>query len=150
MSSNTLLAPLYKSILRYTSETLEAINATPGLPAVLYHDWESRGDEDKLPRSTLIGVEAFGFRENQGLWEIRFGLGVSSYRDANLLQEIELLDFLQTRFGEGCKVPLYEVRGAAAEQVSELVSVDFQTLPMSQSTYRNYREIGIELKRTGT
>lgn len=150
MGSNTLLAPIYKSILRYTAETIEVINATPGLPRVAYHDWEARGEEDKLPRMTLVGIEAFGFRENQGLWEIRFGLGVSSYRDANLLQEIELLDFLQTRFGEGCKVPLYEIVGATAEQVSELVSTDFQTLPMSQSTYRNYREVGIELKRTGT
>jgi len=148
--SNTIIAPLFKSILRYTSETIEEINAAGVYPEVRYHDWESRGDEDKLPRCTLIGVEAFGFHENRGLWDIRFGLGVSSYRDANLLDEIELIDFLHTRFGEGRKVPLYAVSGDNAEQISELVSTDFQSLPMSQSSYRNYREIGIELKRTGT
>lgn len=148
--SNTLIAPIYKSILRYTSEVITEINSLGTYPEVGYHDWEARGDENTLPRMTLIGIEGFGFRENQGLWEIRFGLGVSSFRDANLLHEIEILDFLQTRFGERCKVPLYDVTDNTAVQVSELVSVDFQTLPMSQSTYRNYREIGIELKRTGT
>lgn len=148
--SNTLIAPIYKSILRYVADTITEINASGDYPQVLYHDWESRGDENALPRATLIGVEAFGFRENRGLWEIRFGLGISSHRDANLQSEIELIDFLQQRFGEGCKVPLYEIVADAAEQVSELVSTDFESLPMSQSTYRNYREIGIELKRTGT
>lgn len=148
--SHKLIAPIYKSIMRYTADVITEINATPGYPPVQYHDWESRGDENSLPRATLIGVEAFGFRENRGLWDIRFGLGISSYRDANLLQEIELIDFLQTKFGEGCKVPLYDIIGEAAQQVSELVSTDFESLPMSQSSYRNYREIGIELKRTGT
>lgn len=148
--SNTVYAPLYKSIMRYTSEVLDAVNASGQYPLVSYQDWESRGDEDKLPRNTLIGVEGFGWRENRGLWDVRFGLGISSFRDANLLVEVELIDFLHTKFGEGRKVPLYDVIGEDAVQTSELVSTDFNVLPMAKSTYRNYRTIGIELMRTGT
>lgn len=148
--SNVLIAPLYKSILRYVTDVIVEINAAGTYPFVSYHDWESRGDEDKLARNTILGIEGFGFRENRGLWDIKFGLGLSSFHDANLQDEIELVDFIQTRFGEGKKVPLYEVQGEIANQVSELVSTDFQMLPMAKSTYRNYRTIGVELMRTGT
>ena len=147
MNKAEIIAPLYKSIVRRTSDLLEEMNATGKYPEVRYHDWESRGDENKLPQMTLIGVEAFGFEENGGLWIIRFGLGVSSFRDANLINEIEMISHLHTVIGEGCKVPLLN---SLAELESELVVTEFQVLPMSASELRNYRTIGIELKRTGT
>lgn len=148
MSKQEIIAPLYKSVVRFTTDLIDNMNAVGRFPAIGYHDWESRGDENKLPSMTLIGVEAFGFEENRGLWIIRFGLGVSSFRDANLLNEIEMISYMQTLFGEGCKVPLLNVETAA--EVSELVVTEFQMLPMAQSELRNYRTIGIELKRTGT
>ena len=148
MDKPEIIAPLYKSVLRHTSDMIDAITATGRFPPVGYRDWESRGDEDQLPRITLLGVEGFGFRENQGLWDIRFGLGISSYRDTNLLNEIEMISYIQNQwFGEGCKVPLLN---ELAEIQSELVSTDFEMLPMSQSEIRNYRTLGVELKRTGT
>jgi len=147
MDKPEIIAPLYKSIVRRTSDLIDEMNATGRYPPLAYQDWESRGDENALPRMTLLGVEAFGFEENRGLWLIRFGLGISSFRDANLLNEVEMISYLQTRMGEGCKVPLLDSLGLLE---SELVVTEFQMLPMSASELRNYRTIGIELKRTGT
>ncbi|MET0377068.1 MAG: hypothetical protein ABW128_22775, partial [Rhizorhabdus sp.] len=72
---------------------------------------------------------------------------LSRFRDANLHDEMEMVSYLHQRIGDGCKVPLLN---ELAEIESELVVTAFELLPMSQSTQRNYRTIGIELKRTGT
>lgn len=113
-----------------------------------YHNWESRADENKLPKMTLIGTDGFSFRENQGRWLIRFALAVSSYRDANLANEIELIGAIQDRWGEGQKVTLLDVTDGSVD--SEMVVSEFEVMPMAQSELRNYRTIGIELLRTGS
>lgn len=115
---------------------------------IKYHNWESRGDENKLPPFTLIGLEGFGFNENLGRWVIRFGLGVSSLQDFNLLREIEMIDVIQQRYGQGNKISLLDM--TTAETVNELVVSDFDVQPMAQSQLRNYRTIGMEVLRTGT
>ncbi len=143
----SIVAPIYKSIVRHISDLIEEINSTPGLPAVLYQDWESRADEAKLPRQTLLGLDGFAFEENRGRWLISCGLGLSSYRDSNLLHEIELIDFIQQRMGENSKIPLREM--ILGEEVSELIITTWNLLPMAQSELRNYRTMGMEIRRTG-
>lgn len=146
--SSYLVTPIYKSVIRRITDLIEELNNDGSYGEISYHNWESRGEEQSLPAHTLIGLDGFSFKENLGLWLIRFALAISSYRDANLLNEIELLDFIQHALGEGQKVPLLEM--TAGEQVNELVVTDFELLPMAQSELRNYRTIGLELKRTGT
>lgn len=143
-----LVTPIYKSVIRHIVDLIEELNADGSYGTISYHNWESRGEEQSLPQHTVIGLDGFSFKENGGLWLIRFALAVSSYRDANLLNEIELLDHLQWRMGEGEKVNLLEM--TLGEKVNELVVTDFEILPMAQSELRNYRTIGMELKRTGT
>lgn len=113
-----------------------------------YHNWEERTPETQLPQRTMIGVDGFSFDENGGFWVIRFAMAVSSYRDINLLTEIELIGAIQERFGEGCKIDLLELSNG--EVASELVVSAFKMQPMAQSEQRNYRTLGIELLRTGT
>jgi hypothetical protein len=144
----SIVAPVYKSIVRATMDMIDEINATGTFPVVLYHDWESRADEVSLPKETLVGVEGFSFTENQGRWLISFGFGISSFRDANLMIEIELIDFIQQKYGEQKKINLLSMVDASIE--NEMVVTAFQILPMAQSEQRNYRTIGVELKRTGT
>lgn len=143
-----IIAPVYKSIVRWATDLIEELNATLEYPPLTYHDWENRADEDKLPQTTLLGLDGFSFAENGGLWTIRFALVLSSYRDQNLHNEIELLSAVQARTGEGAKVPLREM--IAGEQVSELKVVDWQLMPMSQTLLRNHRVIGVEVLRTGS
>lgn len=146
MNSPSIVAPVYKSIVRATSDMIEELNATGTFPQIIYQDWESRGDESNLPKQTLLGIDGFAFKENSGLWQISFALGLSSFKDANLLIEIEILDWLQRKVGEKKKIKLLDINDGT--QVSELVVTDFTILPMSQSEMRNYRTIGMELKRT--
>lgn len=127
---------------------IEAINATGLYAPVSYHNWEERGPEKQLPAITLIGLDGFSFEENEGLWQIRYALAISSYHDANLLKEIELVGDIHDRFAEGQKVSLLNLTTAEVE--NELVVSAFKAYPMSQSELRNYRTIGIELLRTGT
>lgn len=115
---------------------------------ISYHNWESRSPEENLPSHTLIGTDGFSFDENAGLWIIRFALAVSSFRDTNLLTEIELIGYLQERYGEGKKIDLLRLSDGAV--ASELVVSAFKVQPMAQSEQRNYRTLGIELLRTGT
>ncbi len=143
-----VIAPIYKSIVRWIGDTVEELSETGGFPPMQYQDWESRGDENKLPEITLVGMDGFSFEENDGLWVIRFALAVSSYRDAGLLNEIELVSELHRRMGQGSKIPLREMD--FGEQINELLIADWRLAPMSQSNLRNYRTIGIEALRTGT
>lgn len=139
---------VYKSIIRFTAEMIDELNLL-GLvtEAIGYHNWESRGEESELPRINLIGTDGFSFDENNGRWIIRYGLAISSYHDADLIEEIELIGAIDERMGRGKKIPLVEL--TAGEEVSELVVTDFRVLPMAQSEIRNYRTIGVELQRTG-
>lgn len=142
----SIVAPVYKSIVRATSDMIEQLNTSGRFPEIQYHDWESRADEAELPKKTLLGIDGFSFKENSGRWLISFAFGLSSYKDANLLNEIEILDWLQQEAGEKQKIKLLDMDDGS--EVSELVVTDFTILPMSQSELRNYRTMGVELKRT--
>lgn len=143
-----IITPVYKSIIRWINDTVEELAETGQYPPMQYQDWESRGDENKLPLTTLVGMDGFSFDENGGLWIIRFALGVSSFRDASLMNEIELLGALHQRMGEGAKIPLREMDEGL--QVNELLVGEFQMMPMAQSSLRNYRTVGMTALRTGT
>lgn len=137
---------IYRSILRTLVDLIGEISSTTGNQEIQYHDWESRADENDLPKKTLIGLEGFTFSENKGMWIIRFGLALSSYQDDNLLNEIEMLGVIHEHTGEGKKVKLLDpIEG---DEISELVVVAWDLAPMGQSQLRNYRTISIELMRT--
>lgn len=143
-----LISPIYKSVIRSVTDLIEEIN-TIGMvdPDIQYHNWEERSNEENLPTTTLIGTDGFSFDENDGLWIVRYSLAVSSYRDTNLLNEIDLLDFIHQKMGKGKKVKLREM--VAGDEVNELMVSEFKVMPMGQSELRNYRTIGLELTRTG-
>lgn len=143
-----IIEPVYKSIIRSVTDVIEEINDLDLVEGdVVYHNFEERSNEDNLPPTTIIGTDGFSFDENNGLWLIRYALAVSSYKDANLLREIKVIDYLQQRFGKGKKIKLLEMD--AGDQVSELVVEEFRVPPMGQSEMRSYRTILLELARTG-
>lgn len=139
------ISGVYKSITATLANMIDEIVATTG-HHITYHSWESRSDEDKLPKHTLIGMDGFSFEENEGLWVVRFAIGISSFQDFNLLDEMDIIDIVHAWTGEKKKVKLLDpVTGA---EVSELVVEAWRLMPMSQSELRNYRTIGVELLRT--
>jgi hypothetical protein len=125
-----MISNIYKSIVRSTVDLIEVLKSTTGDDAIQYWSWESRADENKLPSSTLLGVDAFAFEENRGLWNVRYALALSSYRDANLLNEITLIDIIQKSTGEGKKVTL---RNSEGNPESEMVVSAWQLAPMAQA-----------------
>lgn len=129
------------------SDLIEELNASGKFTEIGFHNWEERGPELSLPKMTLVGVDGFSFDENDGRWLIRFALALSSYNDADLLNEIELAGAIHNRFKEGRKIALLDMENG--EVASELIVSIFRMLPMSQSELRNYRTFGIELARTG-
>lgn len=143
-----LYSTVYKSVLRAVGDLVKDIQSTmPDHPS-RYWAWESRDDEDKMPREMLIGVNGFALDENLGQWLIRFGISISTVDDANLLTEAEIIDMIHDLFGEKKKIGLRDPENGSVE--SELVSVHWEVMPMVQTQLRNYRSIGIELRRTGT
>lgn len=141
-----IIEPVYKSILRRVTELIEELNSLGTFKEIEFHNFESRNDEQDLPKKTLVGVDGFSFTENKGLWVIRLAVAISSYQDINLLEEVELMSEIQRRMGEGAKIPLLEMQYGS--EVNELVVTDFELLPMAQSELRNYRTIGLEIRRT--
>lgn len=142
-----LISTVYKSLLRSVNDLIDEVQATTGLQELEYWGWETRADEDQLPAKTLIGLDGYSFNENQGLWNVRCGITLSTYNDANLHHEAEILDVIHTLFGFQQKVPL---RNAEGEIFSELYVAEFQVMPMGLSEIRNYRTVGLELLRTET
>lgn len=141
------ISSINKSIMRNLALLIDDWNAENlTVNPVEWHSWDSRADEDKLPAKTLVGLEGLTWEENQGLWIVRHGIGVSSFRDANLLNELELLDFIHDRTGEGKKLQL--VDPVTAEVLTELVTSAWQLSPMAQSQLRNYRTVSLELRLT--
>lgn len=137
---------IYKSVIRHIVDLIGEIGTTTGNQDVEYHDWESRSDENTLPKKTLIGLEGFTFSENKGLWVVRFGIALSSYQDDNLLNEIEMLGVIHDLTGEGKKIRLLDpIEG---EELSEMVVAAWDLSPMGQSQLRNYRTISLEILRT--
>lgn len=142
-----LLSPVYKSVIRSVTDLIRDINeAGLATPPAQYHNWENRANESNLPNTTLIGTDGFSFDENSGLWLVRYALAISSFRDNDMLNEINMLDFIHQRMGEKKKIPLREM--VTGSEVNELMVSAFKVLPMGQSELRNYRTIGIELSRT--
>ena len=140
-----MISRIYASLMRHVSDCKGAMTTKTGIP-IEYHAWESRGEEDKLPAKTLIGIDGFNFVENGGLWVVRMSIVLSSYQDINLMREFELLDILHKWFGEGAKVPLRDMD--TGEENNELVVGEFEITPMMQSMLRNYRVVSLELLRT--
>src|ERR1044072_4099508 len=103
---SSVIMPIYKSLIKHLLDVIAELNTAGTFGVIEYHDWESRGEEKDLPNHTLVGLDGFSFRENKGLWQIRVALAVSSFRDQNLLREIELIDEIHKRFGQDNKVPL--------------------------------------------
>ncbi|MBU6393277.1 MAG: hypothetical protein KGQ75_01755 [Sphingomonadales bacterium] len=68
--------------------------------------------------------------------------------DANLLNEIEILDIIHNRTGEKKKVNIFDP--LTGELITEMVVTSWQQAPMAQSQLRNYRTVSIELMRTST
>lgn len=140
-----IISRLYKSIMRHVSDCKAAMTTATGVP-IEYHAWESRGEEDKLPKKTLVGIDGFNFEENGGLWVIRTSVVLSSYQDVNLMSEMDLLDIIHTWFGEGQKVPLRDLQ--LGTENNQLVVSEFELAPMVQSTLRNYRVVSLEMRLT--
>lgn len=143
-----IYSTLYKSTVRAVNDLIKDIRATVGDQSIRYWSWENRVDEDKMPREPLIGINGFTFDENGGLWLVRFGITISSVDDANLMLEAEMIDLIHERFGQGKKFD--QLDPESGEVDNELVVTSFEVLPMGQTQIRNYRSIGIEVKRTGT
>ena len=72
-----LYSTLYKSVVRAVNDLVKDLQATA--PDLQYHSWESRDDEDQLPRVPLIGVNGFNFHEK------RTDFGMSSRPTASAL-----------------------------------------------------------------
>lgn len=130
------------------SDTVEALNSDGRFGLVSYHNFEERAKENEMPQHTLLGTDGFSFDENGGLWLIRFALAVSTFRDYNLLNEVDLVEFLHERFGEEKKIDLRDPTTGSV--YSQLRVSQFRVMPMGQSEYRNYRVIGLELQRTSS
>ena len=97
-------------------------------------------------RSAELGD--FDFNENQGLWVLRFSIGVSPWQDFNLDEQMKILDIIHEMVGERAKVNLLHPETGAL--VSEMVVSGFHIAPATTTELRNYRVVSIELMRTDT
>jgi hypothetical protein len=137
------ISNIYKSLIKHVLDTIEL---TKGIsPELEYFAWDSSDDTAELPAKDLIGLAGWTFSENRGLWEIHCGITLSTLNDENLFREIELIDVIHDMWGEECPVPLRDDDG---NEIAQLVVKEFDLLTAGKSEKRNYRPIGLTLRRT--
>lgn len=141
------ISNIYKSIVKHLVDTIAEAVGEDISDDLAYYPWDSHGDEAELPPSDLIGLAGWSFQENKGLWEIHCGITISTLNDENLFREVALVDAIHDRFGEECSIPMRDDTGA---EYTQLVVKEFEMLPAGQSEKRNYRPIGLTLRRTSS
>lgn len=143
------ISTIGKSLIRHANDLVDEINATNlNQSSVQYWSWETRSEEDKLPKTTLFGLDDFSFMDNTGLWHITCGFGLSSYQDPNLHNELEMLDIIYDKCSQGKKITLLDP--LFGDELDQLVVVEFEITPMVQSQLRNYRTVNLALRRTSS
>jgi hypothetical protein len=140
------ISAIYKSLVRHVVDCADEIKARGISPDLSYHAFDSRGEEAELATNDLIGLAGWSFNENKGLWLIHAGITVSTINDENLFREIAIVDLIHDFFGEESLVPMRDPE--TGEEYTQLVVKEFEMMPAGQSEKRNYRPIGLELKRT--
>ncbi len=139
------ISAVYKSLVRHITDTIEDIRRD-GVADLEYWSWDSRGDENEPEFKDLIGLAGWTFTENGGLWVVHAGITISTINDAHLFREAEIIDAVHDRFGEECIVPMRDTD--TGEVYTHLVVKAFEMLPSGNAEKRNYRPIGLELRRT--
>lgn len=139
-----IISSIRKSLIAYIHDYADKVALQLGVP-VEYHQWEQRGEEDKLPKKTLIGLDNFQFDENEGLWVVRFAVSISSYQDFNLSREDIILDLAHEWFGWQRKVPMLDL--TTGQEKAEMYIAAFEIAPMIQTQLRNYRVVSVEMLR---
>lgn len=141
------LSNIYKSLVRHIVDTCADIRSDGVSLNIEYYPWDSRGDEAELPNVDLIGLAGWSFRENGGLWEIHCGITVSTLNDENLMREVAIMDAVHDKWGEDLTIPMRDDEG---NEFTQLMVAEFEMLAPGQSEKRNYRPIGLTLRRTGS
>jgi hypothetical protein len=136
---------IYKSLVRHLTDTIAQARDDGVSSDLQYFPWDSRGDEAELPSTDLIGLAGWSFSENRGLWEIHCGITISTLNDENLFREVELVDAIHNLWGEECPVPMRDDDGTIYTQ---LIVKEFEMLPAAFSEKRNFRPVGLTLRRT--
>ena len=139
-----IISSIRKSLIAHIHNYADKVALETGA-VVEYHQWEQRGEENKLPKKTLIGLDNFQFDENAGLWLTRFAVSISTYQDFNLSREDVMLDLAHEWFGFQKKVPMLDLN--TGEEKAEMYITTFEIAPMIQTQLRNYRVINVEMLR---
>lgn len=141
------ISNIYKSLIRHCVDTVTAVRDKGVSFDIQYYAWDSRGDDAEMDVVDLFGLAGWTFKENGGLWEVHVGLTISTVNDENLLREATIIDAVHELWGEECTVAMRDDDG---DEYSMLVVKEFEMLPAGQSEKRNYRPIGLTLKRTSS
>lgn len=140
------LSSIYRSLLRRVVETIDDVRDQGISSTLTYYAWDSRNDQAELEAMDLLGLAGWTFRENKGLWMIHAGLTLSTLNDENLVREVAIMDVIHNRWGENASIPLYDIDEGTV--YTNLVVSEFEVMPAGTSEKRNFRPIGLELKRT--
>lgn len=140
------ISGVYKSLVRHLMDTIDVIKSGGASSDLSYFAFDSRGEAAELEATDLIGLAGWSFNENGGLWEIHAGFTISTINDENLFREIAIVDAIHDAFGEDCVIPMRDP--TTGQEYTQLVVTEFEMMPAGQSEKRNYRPIGLTLRRT--
>lgn len=140
------LESLYKSLIHAVMDVVDDCRQSGVSPDIQYHAWDSRSEVAEPPQVDLIGLDGWTFRENHGLWIVYAGITISTFNDGNLFREIQIVDKVHNHFGTGATIPMLDKSTGA--QYTQLAVTEFEIMPLANAEKRNYRPIGLELKRT--
>ncbi|MDH7796430.1 MULTISPECIES: hypothetical protein [unclassified Beijerinckia] len=122
------------SLIRAVMDAVSGLQNPTGNP-LEYIDWDGHTDFQKLPASDLIGISGFGMTENGGLYDIVFGISVSTINDPNMFRTTDFVDVLLKRLKGGMQFDLLD---ANADKIGVATMVEgTSAMPVVRAEVRN-------------
>jgi len=106
VNHETLYLDVVMSIQKYILEAIDEFNAD-GWIQLGFVDWDEHAELHELPSGDLLGIAGCGMTNDEGLYEVIFGMAASTQNDAGLYRLRKMVSILYGRLRPGENLTLY-------------------------------------------
>lgn len=131
---------LVQSLKRYCVELITELGAD-GIDASLI-DWDEHADIHELPVGNLIGVAGSGVSVEDGIYEVSFGVGVSTQNDRALIKLRKIISRVFNDLSPGKQLKFYDATQNTPTEVTWMQMINgTSVVPMTKAETRPFQMV---------